>query len=220
MKIHLNRASFLKQKFERVYEQNSFHGLISLSGPGSELDQTQVLEKALPETFRSLNIKQILDVPCGDQNWIKRINLDSFIYIGADIVPEIINKNNFEFSSENKSFLCLDITKEIPPISELVLCRDLLVHLDTKRIRKALHNLKASGATFLLTTTFSQNRVYQNLPFITRGVGWRPINFQKSPFNFPEPLLSINEGCTEGEGRFSDKTLALWKFSDLNINTF
>lgn len=167
--------------------------------------------------FKSFSINSILDVPCGDQNWIKRINLEDTIYIGADIVPEMINRNNSNFKSAKKSFICLDITKEIPPISELVLCRDLLVHLDTKSVRKVLRNLKASGATFLLTTTFTENRKYQNLPFISRGIGWRPINFQKSPFNFPEPLLTVNEGCTEGEGKFQDKSLALWKFSELSL---
>jgi hypothetical protein len=91
------------------------------------------------------------------------------------------------------------------------------VHLNTREIRRALRNIKASGAIYLLTTTFTNNRDYKNLPFFTRGVGWRPINFQLDPFNFPQPINIINEECTEGEFKFQDKSLALWKLCELNI---
>lgn len=129
----------------------------------------------------------------------------------------MISENKSLYGKQSRSFIELDITKEIPPRADLVLCRDLLVHLNTQEIRKALLNIKLSGSEFLLTTSFTGNRKYKNLPTITRSVGWRPINLQLVPFSFPEPLRIVNEGCTEGMGLFADKSLALWRLSELNV---
>jgi len=217
MRLNLTIPGLLKRKFTQIYDSNSFHGDQSFSGRGSDLDQTRVVESMLPKLFKSLAIESILDVPCGDQNWLRRMDIDFMNYTGVDIVSEIIELNSSLFGSNKKKYVCLDVTQAVPPISDLVLCRDLLVHLDTRGIRKALRNIKASGATYLLTTTFTDDRNYKNLPVFTKGVGWRPINFNLDPFNFPQPIKIINEGCTEGEGRFQDKSLALWKLSELNI---
>jgi len=217
MSLYLTIPGRLKRKFTQVYNLNSFHGSQSVSGRGSDIDQTQIIESELPKLLKSLSIDSILDIPCGDQNWLKRIDISFLNYTGADIVSEIVKVNNSLFLSSKKKYICIDITQVIPPHSELVLCRDLLVHLNTREIRRALRNIKASGAIYLLTTTFTNNRDYKNLPFFTRGVGWRPINFQLDPFNFPQPINIINEECTEGEFKFQDKSLALWKLCELNI---
>jgi hypothetical protein len=44
---------------------------------------------------------------------------------------------------------------------------------------------------------------------------WRPLNFQRPPFTFPAPLEFINEACTEWNGDYADKSLALWQIADL-----
>lgn len=217
MKLHFSPLFLRKRKFSRVFKHNSFHGNESLSGRGSDRDQTKTIEVELPKLFRELQIKTLLDVPCGDQNWIKRIDLSFLKYTGGDIVSNLVKKNNEIYSSESKSFVEIDIVKSIPENHELIFCRDLLVHLDTKSIYAALFNMKASGAKYLLTTTFTNNREYKNLPLFTRSVGWRPINLQMAPFNFPEPMHILNEGCTEGAGLFSDKSLALWHLNQLDV---
>ena len=48
---------------------------------------------------------------------------------------------------------------------------------------------------------------------------WRPINLEKEPFNFPKPLITINEKCQEMDGIYADKSLCLWKINKLpNLN--
>lgn len=217
--MYLNRSfpTGLKKKFKVVFDNNAFGGEISLSGRGSDLDQTKRIQEELPKLFKEFSIASIIDVPCGDQNWIAKIELGSIKYTGADIVSDLISENQTLYGKQTRSFIELDITKAIPPRADLILCRDLLVHLNTREIRKALRNIKLSGSQFLLTTTFTDNREYKNLPIITRSVGWRPINLQSAPFSFPEPLRIVNEGCTEGMGLFADKSLALWRLSELNV---
>ena len=135
--------------------------------------------------------------------------------MGADIVPELIEKNNSSFASEQKVFITLDLTHSVPPKTDLILCRDLLVHLNTKSIERCISNIKLSGSTYLLTTTFTNSRAYKDLPIFTRNVGWRPINLEQAPFSFPRPLMIINENCTEANNLFTDKSLGLWRISEL-----
>jgi hypothetical protein len=44
---------------------------------------------------------------------------------------------------------------------------------------------------------------------------WRTLNLTVAPFEFPKPVLVVNEKCTEDGGRFRDKSLGLWKVSDV-----
>lgn len=81
------------------------------------------------------------------------------------------------------------------------------------RIHLALNNFIASQSRHLLTTTFTNHSCNHDI----RTGRWRPLNLGIEPFNFPKPILVINENCTEGEMNYTDKSLALW---DLNIINF
>lgn len=210
-----NSSRFLKRKFSKVFRDNSFHGSESLSGRGSDLDQTRTIEKEIPKILNDFDVTSMLDIPCGDQNWMERIYLEKTLYLGADIVPALILRNTERFGSENKKFLELDLTSTVPPKTDLILCRDLFVHLNTTAILKCLSNIRASGSTYLLSTTFTNMRPYKNLPLFTRGIGWRPINLQLDPFFLPAPIRVINENCTEGMNQYADKSLGLWRIKDL-----
>ena len=41
---------------------------------------------------------------------------------------------------------------------------------------------------------------------------------QAFPFSFPAPITIYNEHCIESEGRYSDKSLGLWKIDSLALN--
>jgi hypothetical protein len=43
---------------------------------------------------------------------------------------------------------------------------------------------------------------------------------QLQPFNLPQPGFILNENCTEESGKFSDKSLALYKVSELRKVNF
>jgi hypothetical protein len=82
------------------------------------------------------------------------------------------------------------------------------VHLSFADGLKALEQFRASGARWLLTTTFTDRGENSDL---YDGHIWRPLNLEKSPYNMPKAERYINEGCTEGDGLFGDKCLALWR---------
>jgi hypothetical protein len=153
----------------------------------------------------------MLDVPCGDFRWMSEVELDGVKYIGADIVADLVERNQNKFGNENRKFIHLDLTKKVLPQVDLILCRDCLVHLSFENIQKALENIQNSGSKYLFLTTFSDRE--SNYDILSGQ--WRPINFMKPPFSFKSPQLLINENCTEENGIYKDKCLGLWKIEDL-----
>ncbi|MDX2442963.1 MAG: class I SAM-dependent methyltransferase [Bacteroidales bacterium] len=205
------KDSSIAERFSYIHKNNHWVGQSTVSGEGSEEKQTQEVRTNLPKIISQFKIRTILDIPCGDFNWMKNIELNIKQYIGGDIVPEIIEQNNTRYSNDNRKFLQLDIIKNKLPMVDLIFCRDCLVHLSIEDIQKSIENIKNSNSQYILTTTFTECEVNEDI--ITGD--WRIINLCQDPFNFPEPILVINEDCTEGNKTFSDKSLGLWKISDL-----
>jgi glycosyltransferase involved in cell wall biosynthesis len=208
----------LEKHFTTIYEKNVWNGKESRSGTGSDLVNTAFLRPLLVEVINSLNIESVLDLPCGDFNWMRRVieQLQIKEYLGGDIIPAMIKDNEIKYSGTPilaaPKFTYINMLKEVPPKADLILCRDGLVHFSFDSVKKILNNFIMSGSTYLLTTTFVDNK--RAVTDIKDGE-WRPINFYLPPFNFPPPKDLIVEKCVEGDGLFADKCLALWKLSDL-----
>ena len=201
----------IDQVFADIYQHNDWDSEESVSGPGSTLAQTEVVRARLPGLLEGLEAKSLLDAPCGDFNWMKELSLSLERYIGADIVPEIIERNQDLFGNEVRSFVQLDLTSDALPEVDVVLCRDCLVHLSYQMVFAALGNLQKSGSKYLLTTTYPEER--ENINIVTGG--WRPLNLEAAPFSLPRPLLVINEQCFNPDGENSGKTLGLWKLDEI-----
>ncbi len=207
----LYRLKGRQKKFEAIYRNNWFGGNESVSGPGSSLEQTHVIREQLPKLIKDLGVKTFMDAPCGDFHWMSKVALNIDKYIGIDIVPDLIRANQQKYSSEDRKFLALDIVNDELPTADFIMCRDCFIHLSNKDIKAALKNIHRAHIVYLLTTTFTDLTV--NTDIVTGHI--RPINLQAPPFNFPEPLIVINENCTEGDGAFFDKSLALWRVADI-----
>jgi hypothetical protein len=203
----------INNKFTIIYSKNKWGSSESSSGYGSTLTQTSNLRQELPALIKKYHIKSLLDVPCGDFNWLSTVDLNLDEYIGGDIVSDLVCDNQEKYQNENCCFELLDVTCSHLPQVDLILCRDCLVHFSYKDIKSAIRNFKKSGATYLLTTTFITRTLNRNI--ITGG--WRPLNLLLPPFNFPKPITIIIEGCTEANQQFFDKSLALWKLNDVSI---
>lgn len=203
----------LRLKFTEIYENNIFGGRVSRSGGGSDLVQTEVIRRELPKIIRELGITTFLDAPCGDWFWMKHTKLGVEHYIGVDIVEPLIEKNQREFGNASTRFECMNLADDELPQVDLIFSRDCLVHLTFEDALRIISNFKRSGAKYLLTTTFV-NREHNN-DLVGEDGFWRPLNMQLPPFNFPEPLTIINEKCTEFGTLYSDKSLGLWRVSEI-----
>jgi SAM-dependent methyltransferase len=198
--------------FTEYYRNNYWRDPNSRSGPGSNLEQTAALREALPQLFSKYSIDSILDVPCGDFFWFSKIALsENITYTGADIVAEIVKQNTRKYANARTRFIRLDLTKDLLPKSDIIILRDCLVHLSFKDITAVIKTVKSSGSKYLLTTHYLNREANHD---IATGL-WRTLNLQRKPFNFPDPIEFVIEDCTEGNGAFSDKSMALWKISEL-----
>src|SRR5688572_21428961 len=126
--------------FSEIYERNLWGDPESASGRGSTLRRTTVIRRVLPALLSDLGAKSLLDAPCGDFNWMRYTELGPVTYIGADVVPSLVARNEQRFGSHGRKFVILDITKsEIPTVS-VILCRDCFAHLSFRNIRSAVAN--------------------------------------------------------------------------------
>jgi len=200
-----------KDLFTQYYENNSWNGKESVSGPGSDYEQTKYLIPELDLTLRKLKIKTILDAPCGDFNWMRRVDLDKISYIGGDIVDDIVRTNNKKYKDKNISFKNIDIVNDNLPEVDLIMVRDCLVHLPNEDIKKAINNIIDSKSKYLLTTNFMWKSPKANIDIAVGG--WRRLNLEQEPFNFPFPIDIIIEGNVQSYDR--DKTMSLWHIKDL-----
>jgi hypothetical protein len=196
---------YAKKVFSTIYRNNSWSNPESLSGLCSTHARTGVVREKLPELVKEFNIKSLLDAPCGDFNWMRLVKLGVDRYIGADIVPDLVARNQQLFSNEPREFRVLDITRDRIPTVDLILCRDCLIHFSFQHIRAAISNFKNSGSQYLLTTTHT--RIPKNTD-IALGDCFM-FNLQLPPFNFPEPIKLISEEAQNG------RSLALWRLRDL-----
>jgi hypothetical protein len=199
------RAPSMEDIFSGIYLNNSWADPESVSGRGSTLARTEVIRRTLPILLASVRAKSLLDAPCGDFNWMRHVDLGGIEYIGADVVPELIARNRRIHGGGGRSFVVLDITGDEIPKVDVILCRDCFIHLPYKNIHAAVANFKRSNSMFLLATTHATVRENTD----TWAGGWRPVNLQSPPFNFPPPVRLITEDPELG------KCLGMWSLEGL-----
>lgn len=194
-----------KTKFQAIYTKNTWACVESRSGEGSSLEATKRTREALMDFVDRHKIRVILDVPCGDFNWMQKV---SFLgrYIGGDIVRELIYENEKKYANDNRVFRLIDLTCDPLPSCDLILSRDCLNHLSFEDIQKALKNIRKCNAQFVAATNF---------PFVKKnhnqesGFTYRALNLSLPPFCLPEPFADYDEEHDAG------KHLAFWRVQDL-----
>jgi SAM-dependent methyltransferase len=197
--------------FRDIYRRHHWAGSESASGAGAGVDQTAEIRRALPALLTELRVATMLDLPCGDYGWMRTVALPVARYIGADLLPEVIEPLQAECTDARREFRVLDLTRDALPAADLLFCRDCLVHLSYDDIRRALRNILRSDIAWVLTTTFPGAEPNED---IVTG-DWRTLDLEQAPFQLPPPVRILNEGCTEADGAFADKSLGLWRAEEL-----
>lgn len=202
---------YLEGIFSQIYHGNLWGEPESVSGPGSSLAETAAVRRELPGVLAALRVRSLLDAPCGDCHWILSTPLDLDLYIGADLVPALIERNAAKLGGPGRRFQVLDLTRDPLPKADAILCRDCLIHFSFRFIRQALDNFRASGARYLLTTTYSG--LARNHDILSGQ--WRPLDLELPPFKLPPPLQLIHEKeYDEGDLRLR-RSLGVWELKTL-----
>ena len=202
-------AKIFKEEWTLDYQRRlKMHeeGMESIAGYGSSLWCLTPTIENLPKILKKYNINTILDAPCGDFYWMKNVDLSCVEYIGVDLINEQVERNKEMFP--NIDFRALDMVRDELPKSDLIFTRDSLIHLSYYDIFLFLKNCVNSGAKYLMSSTYADLDKNEEMGGI---VGWRFINFEKPPFNFPSPLELINENSQVNP----IKCIGMWDLSDI-----
>ena len=181
----------------------SNRGQHSLSGLGSELAATRTVVEGLPELLAAVGCTRLLDIGCGDWNWMREVRLPCD-YIGIDIVPEVIEANR-RYERGGVEFLVLDAIEGPLPTADVVLCREVLFHLSFQDGKTVLANIRTAGKWLLAT---SDTRIWFSSDVATGD--FRRINLERAPYRLPRPRAVIND-----ESVCRGRVLALWATADV-----
>lgn len=201
-----------KHIFQQIYESNYWGNDFSLSGPGSSLESTENLREGLPRLVAALGARSLLDIPCGDFQWMRHVSLGVERYYGADIVLSLVKQNQIAFG-ERGEFQQLDLLRDPLPSVDILFCRDCLIHLSFREIQLAIKNVRKAAPKYFLTSTYPDHKVNAD----TVSPYWRPINLERPPFNFPPPLHLIKDFSDWQEDQWG-KYLGAWRMQDLGLD--
>jgi hypothetical protein len=206
-KVEARRLSRLSaaEVFTRIHRDNAWGNAESRSGAGSTLAYTESLRAELPALLRRLEVRTLLDLPCGDFHWLRHLDLGLDRYIGGDIVPALIDRLRRDCAAPGREFQVLDLIQDPLPAADALLCRDCLVHLSNRDALAALANIRRGRARWLIATTFPE--VTKNRDIATGQ--FRPVNLCLPPFNLPPPVESIRDTAAS----HLDRWLGVWRMN-------
>jgi|SRR6185312_10460622 len=159
----------------------------TVCGNGSTMANTANVRDWLPQIVETYNIASINDAGAGDLHWIKKVQWGRPIaYRAFDLIPRL------------PSVTALDITRDVMPACDAILCRMVLNHLDEERIVMALERFRLS-ARYLIATQFDGENLPKRSPQFTR------LDLRGAPYFLGDPLGSVQDAVE------SACTLAIWK---------
>ena len=206
-----------EERFRLIYKSGYWKGIGgSLSGAGSNLDSSKNIRTSLKNFIDKHSIGSILDLPCGDFFWMSKMDLSDLLYVGGEIVEDIVNKNNQRFGREGCTFKKIDILHDELPKAGLVFVRDCLVHLENDQIFRAIKNIIQSGSTYLAITTYPDLKT--NFKSLQKD-RWRPLNMSARPFLLPEPIELLDDRFTGNPPIHKNKYIGVWKISDISLSS-
>lgn len=180
-----------KAAMQQIYELNLWgtNGEDFYSGEGSHAAE---IVKPYVETVKDFLTSFekpliVCDLGCGDFNVGKQLVQFTQKYVAVDIVPELIERNQQQFSTEKVIFICLDIANDELPKGDCALVRQVLQHLSNAEIVRIVEKLYTYQYV-ILTEHLPQGTFVPNTDIIS-GQGIRlkkhsGINLQAAPFNF------------------------------------
>lgn len=179
----------LSDIFTNIYKTNTWGSSESHSGLGSTVQYTEKIRTELISIIKHFNIKNMIDTSCGDWNWMKLIQNQLPHYIGIDIVTEIIEQNQNNYSNDKTLFVnnhCLDYMSKLDDKSvDLIFCRHTLEHLPEEYNIAFLKQCNRVSKYLLVT---NHELVIGNTS-LNYPKTYRPINIRLEPYSFIMPNL-------------------------------
>lgn len=125
----IDTANITAEEWNVVYKHGGYNG--EGSGPGSLIENNKLLIQWLQKFIDRNFIQSIVDVGCGDFQWMPVLlrKFPDIEYIGIDCTQQLIDSHSKKYP--DYTFACKDITAnnfEHTGQYDLVLCKDVLQH--------------------------------------------------------------------------------------------
>ena len=186
--------------FETVYAENLWKNEESVSGEGSTLKCSDMYLLFLKQFVTNNDIKNILDLGCGDFNLMKHFNYEDIKYVGVDLVNELIEKNNINYGKHNIKFLNRMIHNyEFEEKYDLIICKDVLQHWSIENVITFLKLIK-NYKYCLLINDFKNDKYKAPIGFKIFNAdiidGWyTPIDLSIEPYNLKGEYIFEWQSC-------------------------
>lgn len=198
----------IESEFSRIVSSNMWGSPETPCGPGSTVEACQPILKALPGWISNYGIKSIVDLGCGDWNWMKHLDLSGVKYDGFDVVRALITGNK-KYETGMIHFHHADILESRLPASDLVICKDVLGHLTNDLAIKVLDRVKIRARFLAASTSLmwpSSNRIGMQVG------AFSPIDLMDKPFSLGIPMAHVSIPSTAGNPL---KLFAIWELKYL-----
>lgn len=160
--------------------------LLPLLPLSAEKSSTIAYRIQLQRLLKEKQITSVVDLGCGDWQFSKMLNWSGIHYIGVDVIPTVVQRNNELYGTPLIQFVHLDATKDDLPAADLLICKDVLQHLSDSDIQGIIPKL--SQFRYCLLTNDYCPFIETNYPYENQG-GYRKLDLTKPPFNLAGELL-------------------------------
>ena len=190
----LKRFASMSQEetFSTIYKENLWGGEKGefCSGSGTTHENTRLYIEAVSDFIRQHDIKTLLDVGCGDFRIMKQIvEKTGVIFIGTDLVKDLIDYNNRTFGTDKITFLQHNAVTDDLPAADLVTIRQVLQHLNNESITIILNKLKPFRFALLTEHLYAGTEVVYNAD---KSTGPDIRLYRKSGVFFDKPPFALN----------------------------
>ena len=160
------------------------------SGGGSDPDALGPYLAYLQNMLRTVNIRSILDLGCGDWRYVRTLDLCGADYVGIDCVRSVVDENTRKYSGDRVRFVFGDLLDMDFPPADLLICKDVLQHLPTEGVLRILPKLEKFPCC-LLTNDWGSN---------VRDIGdtsnpYAGLDLQSEPFSLQAEVVCDMQVC-------------------------
>jgi SAM-dependent methyltransferase len=174
----------LSNRFQEIYERNEWsYG----SGEGSLEVQTQGYRAFLKDFMSQKRIRSVVDMGCGDWQFSKLIDWSGIDYHGFDVAAVVISDNIKQFASDNVSFSHYSGNADELPAADLLIVKDVLMHLPNQVVSDFLPNLNKYKYALITNCTNPIDGALVNKDIETGD--FRYLDLRRPPFDLKAELV-------------------------------
>lgn len=172
----------MRGAFEAIYREDRWS---NGSGPGSHPDNTIEYRAVLARFMEANGIRTVTDLGCGDWQFSRWVDWSRVDYLGLDIVPGVVERNQAEHGRDGVRF-AMFTGIECLPGGDLLVSKEVLQHLPNATVQEYLALIRRKYRHALITNAVEPAGIANQ--DIAAG-NWRPLRLGEPPFGAPGAVV-------------------------------